>query len=308
MADKRMFSKAIIDSDMFLDMPLSTQALYFHLSMRADDDGFINNPKKIQRMVGCGDDDFKLLVAKDFVIPFQSGVVVIKHWRIHNCIKKDRYKETVYLEEKSMLSEGENKAWRLVEPEWNQSGTRVDTQIRLDKNRLDKSREDKNICASDSIFFDADYQPEKIDYNRDNDISATRFYEKIQSNESVYVHGYDLCNFFENIWDEYPKKADKKNAAIAFFNFVKKDTKERLIEFVINLDTYKKVCMDNGTERRFIRNMQGFVNSTQHDEHPKYNCDVFINGKYYQTKQEYVNAIISGEIEMYCLPSNFLVL
>jgi hypothetical protein len=88
MAERRMFAKIIIDSDAFLDMPLSTQALYFHLSMRADDDGFINNPKKIQRTIGATDDDFKLLIAKHFVIPFDSGVVVIKHWKIHNYIQR----------------------------------------------------------------------------------------------------------------------------------------------------------------------------------------------------------------------------
>ena len=101
MAERRMFAKTIIDSDAFLDMPLSTQALYFHLSMRADDDGFINNPKKIQRMVGCSDDDLKLLCAKNFIIPFESGIVVIKHWRIHNYIRNDRYKPTTYADEKA---------------------------------------------------------------------------------------------------------------------------------------------------------------------------------------------------------------
>lgn len=111
MAERRMFAKTIIDSDAFLDMPLSTQALYFHLSMRADDDGFINNPKKIQRMVGAGDDDIKLLIAKRFIIPFESGIVVIKHWKIHNYIQKDRYKPTIYQEEKRQLEEKENKAY-----------------------------------------------------------------------------------------------------------------------------------------------------------------------------------------------------
>ena len=100
MAERRMFAKTIIDSDAFLDMPLSTQALYFHLSMRADDDGFINNPKKIQRMIGACDDDLKVLIVKRFIIPFESGIVVIKHWKIHNYIRNDRYKETVYQEEK----------------------------------------------------------------------------------------------------------------------------------------------------------------------------------------------------------------
>ena len=108
MAERRMFAKTIIDSDAFLDMPLSAQSLYFHLSMRADDDGFLNNAKKIQRMIGSADDDLKLLLAKNFIIPFESGVVVIKHWKIHNYIRNDRYKPTVYSEEKAQLSCQEN--------------------------------------------------------------------------------------------------------------------------------------------------------------------------------------------------------
>ena len=113
MADRRMFAKTIIDSDAFLDMPLSAQALYFHLSMRADDEGFINNPRKIQRMIGGSADDLNLLKAKNFLIPFESGVVVIKHWKIHNYIQKDRFKETVYQDEKSLLNVKKNGTdWR----------------------------------------------------------------------------------------------------------------------------------------------------------------------------------------------------
>lgn len=103
MAERRMFSKVVIDSDVFIDMPLSAQALYFHLSMRADDDGFINNPKKLQRLIGASEDDLKLLVLKSFLIPFESGVVVIKHWKIHNYIRNDRYKETICQCEKRRL-------------------------------------------------------------------------------------------------------------------------------------------------------------------------------------------------------------
>lgn len=108
-----MFAKTIIDSDAFIDMPLSTQALYFHLSMRGDDDGFINNPKKIQRMIGASEDDLKLLVAKKFIIPFDSGIVVIKHWKIHNYIRGDRKKNTVYPEEMALLIEKDNGAYSL---------------------------------------------------------------------------------------------------------------------------------------------------------------------------------------------------
>ena len=137
MAERRMFAKTILDSDAFLDMPLSSQCLYMHLSMRADDDGFINNPKKIQRMVGASDDDFKLLIAKNFIIPFESGIVVIKHWRIHNYIQKDRYKPTVYEDEKALISLKENGAYTL-DTKCIQDGYRLETQVRLGKDSIDK--------------------------------------------------------------------------------------------------------------------------------------------------------------------------
>ena len=113
MAQKRMFSMKIIDSDAFLDMPLSTQALYFHLSMRADDDGFIGNHKRIMRTIGSGNDELKLLLTKNFIIPFESGVCVIKHWKMHNYIQKDRYHPTSYIEEKAQLKVKENNAYTL---------------------------------------------------------------------------------------------------------------------------------------------------------------------------------------------------
>lgn len=125
MAQKRMFSMQIIDSDAFLEMPSSTQSLYFHLAMRADDDGFVNNPKKIQKIVGSSDDDLKILIAKRFIITFDSGVIVIKHWRIHNYIQRDRYTETAYTEEKAMLALKPNKAYTLA-----QNVDKLDTQSR----------------------------------------------------------------------------------------------------------------------------------------------------------------------------------
>lgn len=142
MAERRMFAKTIIDSDAFLDMPLSAQALYFHLSMRADDDGFVNNPKKIQRMVGASDDDCKLLVMKRFILTFESGVIVIKHWRIHNYIQKDRYKPTIYKEEKALLAEKENKAYTENDMPCIHDGYNMDTQVRLElgEDSLGKSK------------------------------------------------------------------------------------------------------------------------------------------------------------------------
>ncbi len=145
MAERRMFSKTIIDSDMFLDMPSTTQCLYFHLSMRADDDGFINNPKKIQRMVGSCDDDLKLLIAKNFIIPFESGVVVIKHWKIHNYIQKDRYKPTLYQNELEQLEVDKSKNYQ-IKLDGNSTDTKcihdvskTDTQVRLGKDSIDKN-------------------------------------------------------------------------------------------------------------------------------------------------------------------------
>lgn len=113
MSEKRMFSKQIVESDAFLDMPLSTQALYLHLGMSADDDGFINAPKRIQRSIGASDDDLKLLIAKNFIIPFETGVVVIKHWLINNYIRADRKKDTAYPEEMALLTVKENGSYKL---------------------------------------------------------------------------------------------------------------------------------------------------------------------------------------------------
>ena len=153
MAERRMFAKTIIDSDAFLDMSLSTQSLYFHLSMRADDDGFVNNPKKIQRMIGCGDDELKMLVSKKFIIPFESGICVIKHWKIHNYIQTDRYKETVYKEEKARLEIKDNKAYKYLDTACIQPLYKMETQDRLGKDRLGKDSIDNSIinntCSSE---------------------------------------------------------------------------------------------------------------------------------------------------------------
>jgi hypothetical protein len=149
MAERRMFAKTIIDSDAFLDMPLSTQALYFHLSMRADDDGFINNAKKIQRMLGCADDDLKILLSKNFIIPFETGVCVIKHWKIHNLIQKDRYKPTVYVEHKEQLSLKNNNVYTM-DTVCIQDVSKVEAQVSIGKASLGQ---DKNIYTEDFTIF-----------------------------------------------------------------------------------------------------------------------------------------------------------
>ncbi|MCP4269148.1 MAG: DNA replication protein [Candidatus Brocadiaceae bacterium] len=141
MAEKRMFTKTIVDSDVFLDMPQSAQNLYFHLNMRADDEGFINSPKKIMRMVSSNQNDMDILLAKRYLLSFPSGVIVVKHWKMHNAIRQDRLKETMYLEEKSQLITKENGSYtdniKLLQPSDNQVTDNLSP--RLDKIRLEET-------------------------------------------------------------------------------------------------------------------------------------------------------------------------
>ena len=147
MAERRMFAKTIVDSDMFIDMPMSARLLYYDLAMRADDDGFVNSPKKIMKFVGASMDDMNVLIAKQFIIPFESGVVVIKHWKIHNYIQKDRYKATSYQAEKESLTLKNGTYYTDDLPDVSNLDTEciqdvysLDTQDRLGKDRLGKDR------------------------------------------------------------------------------------------------------------------------------------------------------------------------
>ena len=155
MAERRMFAKTIIDSDAFLEMPMSARLLYYDLSMRADDDGFNNSPIKVMRSIGATRDDLNILIARKFIIPFDNGVVVIKHWRIHNYIRKDTYNETPYKEQKAMLEFDENNAYRkidgaempLIDAPSTSRGRAVDepwTQDRLGKDSIVKDSKKKD--------------------------------------------------------------------------------------------------------------------------------------------------------------------
>lgn len=148
MADRRMFSKKIIDSDAFLDMPLTTQALYFHLSMRADDDGFVSNAKRIKTMIGASDDDLKLLIVKRFVLTFESGVVVIKHWRIHNYIQNDRYTPTTYVEEKATLSLDAKNAYTECIHDVSNLDTQDRVRLELELNNVSKNVDKNNTACA----------------------------------------------------------------------------------------------------------------------------------------------------------------
>ena len=147
MAQKRMFDKTITNNDNFLEMPDSTQNLYFHLSMEADDDGFVDNWKSIMRMTGKKEDDLKLLIAKSYIIPFDSGVIVIKHWRINNYLRSDRYNETKYIDEKNQLSIKQNGEYTLEEKELGIPGgipVVYTEENRIEKNRIVKYSKEEN--------------------------------------------------------------------------------------------------------------------------------------------------------------------
>lgn len=203
MAERRMFAKTIIDSDAFLEMPLSSQALYFHLSMRADDDGFINNPRRIVSMVGANIDDLKLLITKKFVISFENGVIVIKHWRIHNYIRKDTYIQTNYKEQKELLELDENKSYRMKVKSI-KSVDEPSTQDRIDKYSKEKDvftyiekENDKNDIDFIEIDKEIDKKEKKIDkIDKEND--------------------KEIDKVFSIFWDKYPKKMSKQAAYNAF--------------------------------------------------------------------------------------------
>lgn len=192
MAQKRMFDKTITNNDNFLEMPDSTQNLYFHLSMEADDDGFVDNWKSIMRMTGKKDDDLKLLIAKSFIIPFETGVIVIKHWRINNYLRKDRYHQTKYLKEKSLLTIEENEAYKLKKDGGIPIGNREENSIE------ESSIEENSIEDMQNTIFDFlqkelgrplyPTEIEKVSEWEDNEL--TRYAVKVAILNGAYTINY----------------------------------------------------------------------------------------------------------------------
>ena len=157
MAEKRMFSSNVIDSDAFLDMSPTARLLYYDMGMRADDDGFIDSPKKIMRIIGASDSDLKELIDNGFVLRFESGVIVIRHWYVNNRVRRDTYHETIYTEEKSMLLLEKNNVYQLRNDSVTdtlQTRDEIGSQNRVDKSRLEKDRLGKDrldeSCACES--------------------------------------------------------------------------------------------------------------------------------------------------------------
>ena len=180
-----MFAKTIVLSDAFLDMPLSARCLYFTLGMLADDDGFVNSPKSIMRQAGASTDDLNLLMAKRFILAFDSGIIVIKHWRIHNYIQKDRYKESKYMDEKATLKIDQNGAYT----ECIQDVSTLDTQVRLGKDsvRLELGEDSVEVAPDINVG----HKPPKITRHKyglyENVLLTDEDFQKLQEE---FPHDY----------------------------------------------------------------------------------------------------------------------
>ena len=211
MAQRRMFSKQITDTDAFLDMPATAQNLYFHLNMHADDDGFLGNAKTIRRMIGASEDDLKVLVAKQFILIFPDGVAVIRDWHIHNYIQKDRYHPTVYEKDKQKLKVNNTKQYELqlpkkpiesaiqedvseVDTSCIQDDNEMDTEVRLGKVRLGKSKNNKKGTSqsAEPIPYKEiiDYLNKKTGQNLH---STTKSYQRLI--KARWNEGYKLQDF-----------------------------------------------------------------------------------------------------------------
>ena len=192
MAQRRMFSKKIVETDFFMEMSPTAKLLYFYLNMSADDDGFVGNPKTIKLISGATDDDLKILIAKQFIIPFDSGVVVIKDWKIHNYIRKDTYNSTVYKFEKSQLLDDDNGAYILNE---NEPSTGRPREVDTGKDRLGKDRLGKDNNMSDKSDDVIPYS-EIISYLNEK---ANRGFKNVDANKRLikarWKEGYKLEDF-----------------------------------------------------------------------------------------------------------------
>ena len=246
MAERRMFAKTIIDSDCFLDMPLSAQALYFHLSMRADDDGFVNNPKRIQRMIGASDDDCRLLIAKQYVLTFESGLIVIRHWKVHNYIQKDRYNATTFTAEKSTLQLTENNEYERCIQDVSKMDTRciqdvskMDTQVRLGKvsKELDKVSKEKETVKEKEIDCDVDVSSKKIEagYECDEGVRLNGHGMPLTENPKVVKNTKEKEKTLDDVISEQKEKLqDPLREFVKMRKSIKKPITTHGLELVIS--------------------------------------------------------------------------
>ena len=222
MARRRMFNLDIIDTDSFIEMPQSSRLLYYELCMRADDYGFVSSPKKIQRVVGCSDDDFKVLITKRFIIPFETGIVVIRHWKIHNYIQKDRYKETLYSDEKSLLTQEENGTYKLMDTSCIQNGDTGKVSIELDKYNKRENIYKREKELPDTPLEDSKKEEKKEPYGK---------YGRVKLKISEYLRlreefGEEFIQKQIELLDEYIEMNNNKNKYTNFNLVLRKSIRE----------------------------------------------------------------------------------
>lgn len=207
MAQKRMFDKTITNDDLFLEMPLGSQVLYFHLSMNADDDGFVNNWKSIMKMTGTKEDELRVLIAKKYIIPFDSGIIVIRHWRINNYLRSDRHTPTKYQEELAMLESRENNEYQLKESGY----TDGIPMVYPDKNSIDNicPSEDEPVDDKANVLLD-DFEKIWVIYPRkDGKSKAFKSYKTWLKGKKVFNQTIKLTN--KQMWLAVKKYADESN-------------------------------------------------------------------------------------------------
>lgn len=231
MAKKRMFSLGVLDTDAFMDMPLSAQALYFHLNLRADDDGFIGNPKRIVKLIGASEDDLRLLVAKRFVLTFEDGVIVIKHWRMHNAIRKDRYTQTNYYDDLISLKIKPNGSYTLNDIYPGVEGIDCLPEV-----------ECKEVPESAPLIEESVIDAEE------------------EKRKEAAQHKKDVEDFFEKVWGLYIRKEGK--------NAVSKKAKEEI--FNLGYEKME-ACIKNyakqkeGSEKQYLLMGSTFFNGRYKD-------------------------------------------
>lgn len=223
MAQRRMFTLQVVDSDAFLEMPQTSQLLYFHLSMRADDDGFVGNPKKIMFMIGSKEDDFKVLISKRFIIGFDTGVIVIKHWRMHNYIAKDRYNETTYIEEKSKLMLKDNGSYTdCIQDVYN-----VDTgKVSIGKNSIDKEYNKPKKQKKQKPVRDNGNQ--LINYGSQNEVLLT----ENEYNKLISEYGKQIVLNYINRLSCWENSYLKENHNLTIRQWMNKDNVQKIKKVV----------------------------------------------------------------------------
>lgn len=228
MAERRMMSKKIIHSDAFLDLPSTTQNLYFHLLLEADDEGFVNNPKRIQRTIGASDGDAQILVDKKFIILFDSGIIVIKHWRIHNYIQNDRFKATTYVEERAKLSIENNGGYKMYP-----NCTPSIVEISIEDNSLEKIKQGATAPKQQKNFIPPTIEDIDI-YVQENslNVDTKKFFKYYTSSEWKDNKGKKVKNWklklitWDTSKDNKPKQQDISTMPLEQI----KDLDERMAE------------------------------------------------------------------------------